>query len=255
MNDALYIAATGMHAHQKSVEAVANNLVNVNTPGFKAGKTAFVDLVYRGLQPAAAGGPELWQGSGVSVADIVRSFAPGELRRTEQALDLAIDGEGFIEVGDVAGATLYTRGGSLKVNADGLLATADGYPLKPAIHVGQDVRTLTIGGDGTVSIASGKQERLVEVGKIELVRFADLSGLAHMGGNLYRPTEHSGDAIYGRSGEDGTGVLVQGALETSNVKLIDEMVGLMAAQRAYESSVKVIQAADEMLAMSNNLRK
>jgi flagellar basal-body rod protein FlgG len=168
---------------------------------------------------------------------------------------LAIDGTGFVEVTMADGTSAYSRGGTLTVDRDGLLATAEGYVLKPGIHVGADATELTIQADGRVMARMPGQTEASEVGRIELVRFSDTDGLAALGGNLYRPTEKSGDAVYGKAGEDGMGRLVQGAAEASNVRLIDEMVGLMAAQRAYESSVKVIQAADEMLAMSNNLRK
>ena len=257
MNDALYIAATGMQTQQKSVDTIANNLANVNTPGFKRGRVSFEDLVYRGMRAGAADGNPVtqWQGSGVGVASMAKIFAAGEIKKTDQPLDLAIDGTGFVEVTGTDGSPAYSRGGSLTVDRDGMLATADGYVLKPGIHVGLDATELTIQADGRVLARAPSQREAGEVGRIELVRFADLDGMTALGGNLYRPTERSGDAIYGKAGEDGMGRLVQGAVEASNVKLIDEMVGLMAAQRAYESSVKVIQAADEMLAMSNNLRK
>jgi len=259
MNDALYIAATGMHSQQKSVDTIANNLANVNTLGFKRSKVSFEDLVYRGMQPGgpvqAGGAGTLWQGSGVGIASLAKVFAAGELRKTDQPLDLAIDGAGFIEVSAPDGSPAYSRGGSLTVDRDGMLASAEGYVLKPGIHVGVDAEQLTIQPDGRVLVRAAGQAEAGEVGRIELVRFADTDGLSALGGNLYRPSERSGDAIHGKAGEDGLGRLAQGTVEASNVRLIDEMVGLMAAQRAYESSVKVIQAADEMLAMSNNLRK
>jgi flagellar basal-body rod protein FlgG len=254
MNDALYIAATGMQAQQKSVDTIANNLANVNTPGFKRGKASFEDLVYRGLQVGQAGAI-VRQGSGVGIASLAKVFDAGELRKTDQPLDLAIDGVGFIEVTAADGTSAYSRGGTLTVDRDGLLATADGYALKPGIHVGGDTAEITIQPDGRVLVRASGQADAAEVGRIDLVRFADTDGLVALGGNLYRPSGKSGDAIYGKAGEDGMGRLAQGKAEASNVRLIDEMVGLMAAQRAYESSVKVIQAADEMLAMSNNLRK
>jgi len=260
MNDALYIAATGMQAQQKSVDTIANNLANVNTPGFKRAKVSFEDLVYRGLQaaPASPGGVQgaaLWQGSGVGIASLAKVFAAGEIRKTEQPLDLAIDGVGFVEVTASDGSAAFSRGGSLAIDRDGMLVSAEGYPLKPGIHVGVDASELTIRPDGRVLVRAPGQSEAGEVGRIDLVRFADTDGLVSLGGNLYRPSEKSGDAIHGKAGEDGMGRLAQGSVEASNVRLIDEMVGLMAAQRAYESSVKVIQAADEMLAMSNNLRK
>lgn len=260
MNDSLYIAATGMHMQQKGVDTIANNLANVNTPGFKKGRVSFEDLVYRDLAGAAAaidGGASqrLWQGSGVGMASIFKSFIAGELKKTDQAMDLAIQGDGFLEVIALDGASAYTRGGALTVDKDGFLATANGHALKPSIHIGLDAREISIKPDGRVLVRSRDQADLQEVGRIELVRFADNSGLAALGGNLYKATERSGDPIFGRVGEEGTGTLAQGFVEGSNVNLVEEMVDLMVAQRAYETSVKVLQASDEMLAMSNNLRK
>jgi flagellar basal-body rod protein FlgG len=260
MNDALYIAATGMHMQQKSVDAIANNLANVNTPGFKKSRVNFEDLVYRDLNGMAAAvdspaaGARL-QGSGVAVATIAKLFDQGELKKTDRPLDLSIRGEGFIEVAVADGAPAYTRGGTLQVDKDGFLASASGHQLRPAIQVGTDVREIAIEADGRVLTRAGEQSPWMEVGRIELVRFADATGLAGLGQNLYRASERSGEAMPGQPGEDGYGVLVQGHAEASNVNLVEEMVNLMVAQRAYESSVKVLQASDEMLAMSNNLRK
>jgi flagellar basal-body rod protein FlgG len=255
MNDALFIAATGMQAQQKSVDTIANNLANVNTAGFKRGKVSFEDLVYHGMGGAAAAGvTPVLHGNGVGIASIAKVFTPGELKKTDQPLDLAVDGVGFLEVTATDGTPAFSRGGTLTIDGDGMLATSDGYVLKPAIHVGTDA-TLTIQSDGRVFVRGPAQAAAAEAGRIELVRFADTDGMVALGNNLYRPSERSGDAIYGKAGEDGMGRLAQGTVEASNVQLIDEMVGLMAAQRAYESSVKVIQAADEMLSMSNNLRK
>lgn len=260
MNDSLYIAATGMHMQQKGVDTISNNLANVNTPGFKKGRISFEDLVYRDLTGAAAtlesgSGQRMWQGSGVGVASIVKSFAAGILKKTDLPMDLAVNGEGFIEVVALDGAPAYTRGGTLTIDKDGFLATANGHALKPSIHIGTDVREISIKPDGRVLVRGSDQGEAFEVGRIELVRFSDASGLAALGGNLYKASERSGDAIQGRAGEDGVGTLAQGHIEGSNVNLVEEMVDLMVAQRAYETSVKVIQASDEMLAMSNNLRK
>ena len=257
MNDALYIAATGMNVQQRSVDTIANNLANVNTPGFKKGRVNFEDMVYRSLAaPGQAGEARAaWQGSGVGMLSLVKHFAHGELRKTDMPLDVAVQGEGFFEVTAIDGTSAYSRGGTLIVDKDGFLATADGQVLKPGIHVGLDAQEITIRSDGRVLVRSREGSSATEAGRIELVRFADTQGLVALGGNLYRASAQSGDAIFGRAGEDGMGGIAQGYLESSNVRLVEEMVDLMAAQRAYESNVKVIQAADEMLAMSNNLRK
>ncbi|KQQ96180.1 flagellar basal-body rod protein FlgG [Massilia sp. Leaf139] len=260
MNDSLYIAATGMHMQQKGVDTISNNLANVNTPGFKKGKVSFEDLVYRDLNGAAASldsgaAGRMWQGGGVGIGSMVKSFATGTLKQTDQAMDLAIEGDGFLEVVALDGAPAYSRGGTLTVDKDGFLATASGYALKPSIHIGNDAREVSIKADGRVFVRSRDDSEASEVGRIELVRFADMSGLVPLGSNLYKSSERSGDAIAARAGEDGAGMLAQGFVEGSNVNLVEEMVDLMVAKRAYETSLKVIQASDEMLAMSNNLRK
>jgi flagellar basal-body rod protein FlgG len=259
LNDSLYIAATGMQMQQKNVDTISNNLANINTPGFKKGKVSFEDLVYRDMRGGSVGltggNAAFWQGSGVSIASIAKSFAASELKRTDGALDLGIQGDGFIEVVGRDGESLFTRGGTLTVDKDGFLASPNGLALKSAIHVGVAAKEIVINGDGRVMVRAADGAEAVEAGRIELVRFADTSGLLAEGASLYRSSERSGDAIYGHPGEDGVGTLVQGAVEASNVNLVEEMVDLMVAQRAYESSVKVIQASDEMLAMSNNLRK
>jgi flagellar basal-body rod protein FlgG len=260
MNDSLYIAATGMHMQQKGVDTISNNLANVNTPGFKKGRVSFEDLVYRDLTGAAASvdsgnAQRLWQGSGVGISSIVKSFIAGVLKQTNAPMDIAIQGEGFLEVVGIDGAPAFSRGGALTVDKDGFLATAGGQALKPSIHIGSDARDITIKADGRVFVQGRDQAEASEVGRIELVRFNDMSGLTGLGGNLYKSSERSGDPIYARAGEDGAGTLAQGFIEGSNVNLVEEMVDLMVAQRAYETSVKVIQASDEMLAMSNNLRK
>jgi flagellar basal-body rod protein FlgG len=261
VSDAFHIAATGMHMQQKNVETVANNLANINTPGFKKARVNFVDMVYRGLASAnpsisTVNGPSLMQGSGVAIASLDKSFSQGELKQTGNAMDVAIQGEGFIELNHVEdGSLVYSRGGVLTVDTNGMLSTADGYAIKPAIHVGKDVAAISISTDGRVMVSPKNSTESFEAGRIGLVSFADASGLLGLGNNLYRASDRSGDAIALNAGEDGAGTLVQGALENSNVSLVEEMVSLTVAQRAYESSVKVLQAVDEMLAMSNNLRK
>lgn len=260
MNDALYIAATGMQAQQQNVDTVANNLVNVNTPGFKKSRVNFQDMVVRELGKTASaeeGQANMGVGhaTGVGVASVMKMFAAGDLKRTDGPLDLAVQGAGFLEVVLPDGSYAYSRGGTLQVNKDGFLATSEGYALKPSIHIGSDAKDIAIKADGTVMVRSADQKEASEVGRIELVSFADVNGLASLGESLYRPTEKSGDAIYGRAGEEGLGTISQGYVEASNVKMVDEMVNLMVAQRAYEMSVKVIQASDEMLGMANNMRR
>ncbi len=258
MNDALYIAATGMQAQQLGVDTIANNLANVNTPGFKAGRVSFQDLVYRELGQADGSGTSqarFSQGLGVSVGGLSKLFLSGELRQTDNPLDIAIPGQGFLEVVMGDGSTAFTRGGSLQVNRDGFLATADGNLLKPNIFVGTDVKSVKIESSGRVMVTGQNQTVPNEVGRIEIAVFADSAGLRALGRNLYLSSERSGEAEIGRPGEDGFSALAPGFVESSNVKLVDELVNLLAAQRAYGVNVKVIQAADEMLSMSNNLRR
>jgi flagellar basal-body rod protein FlgG len=261
MFDALQIAATGMNAQQQNVDAIANNLANVNTNGFKRARVSFTDLVSRQAEAAAMSGatdPDsglAMRGTGVSVAHVTRSFEPGEARQTGSVYDVTIGGDGFLEVLMPDGSRAYTRGGTLRVSADGQLATASGQPLKPGINIPDDVQELAISTDGRVQVKTARHPAAVEVGQLELVRFISPSGLEPLGEGLFRATEAAGEPMAGRPGQDGLGSIRQGFVEGSNVKMVEEMVNLMVAQRAYEASVKVVQASDEMLGMVNNLRK
>jgi flagellar basal-body rod protein FlgG len=259
MNDALYIAATGMQTQKLNVDTIANNMANATTPGFKRGRVNFQDLMYRDALSAPAQGVDpgsaaLLQGSGVGVATLLKSFEAAELKTTDNPMDLAIRGDGFLEIQLDDGSTAYWRGGSVKVTPEGWLATSEGHLLKPQIQVGRNGESWSIAGDGRV-LGQDKHGKSVELGRLDLHLFASTQALKPLGGNLYQATEGTGESTLARAGADGAGSLVQGAQEQSNVKLVDEMVNLMMAQRAYEMNVKVIQAADEMLGMSNNLRK
>jgi flagellar basal-body rod protein FlgG len=260
MFEALAIGATGMQAQQAHVDAIANNLANVNTAAFKKNRTSFSELVVASMPSGrdaagaglfAAGGV----GAGVQLAARGKVFDAGEARRTEAPLDLAIVGDGFLELAMPDGTRAYARGGSLKVSADGQLGTQAGVPLKPGLAIPDNAESVTISATGRVQVRLPGQSTAVEVGQLELVRFANPQGLAAQGANLYRATDASGEPIGGRPGEEGLGTIVQGALESSNVKMVEEMVDLMVAQRAYEASVKVVQAADDMLGMINGLRR
>ncbi len=170
-------------------------------------------------------------------------------------MDVAIRGDGFIEVTLPDGSAAFTRGGTLKINRDGLLSHSSGHALKPGLAVPVNAESVVIGADGRIQVRLPGQASMVEIGQIDMVRFASAGLLTGLGDNLFRASEGSGEPIAARAGEDGTGTLVQGFLEASNVKMVDEMVNLMLAQRGYEASVKVVQAADEMLGLINNLRK
>lgn len=257
MLDALYIAATGMQSQQTQVDAIANNLANVSTPGFKKTRVVFSDLVAGAAAQSVA--DTLVTGSGVGVgvriASTARILDSGDIKKTGSPLDVAIAGEGFFELAMPDGSRAYARGGSLKVNADGLLSNAQGVPLKPGIAVPENAQGLVIDGTGRVQVQLPGQGSPHDVGQLDVVRFSNPQGLLAQGANVYHASEASGDPVGGRAGEDGTGTVAQGFLEASNVTLLDEMVGLMLAQRAYEASVKVVQASDEMLGMVNGLRK
>lgn len=259
MFDALYIGATGMQAHQAQVDAIANNLANVNTAGYKKTRVSFSDLVVGSVQPGATADNGAFvntaTGVGVQAAAIGKVFSGGDLKKTEAPLDVAILGEGFLELAMPDGSRAFARGGSLKVNADGLLATQAGIPLKPNLAIPDNAEAVVVSGTGRVQARIPGQGTPLDVGQLELVRFGNPQGLLAQGGNVYRATDASGDAIAARPGEDGAGTLAQGFLEASNVKLVEEMVDLMVAQRAYEASVKVVQASDEMLGMINGLRR
>jgi len=266
MFDALYIGATGMQAQQLNVDTIANNVANVNTPAFKKARVSFTDLMTRDpapVQPTSApdgaiagllaAAPRL--GAGVGAAGVTRAFDPGDLKQTGSQLDLAIQGDGFLEVTLPDGASAFTRGGTLKVSADGMLVTQAGYPLRPGITVPANATGISISPDGHVQLNVPGQAAPVDAGQLELVRFANPSALLTQGDNLYRATDGSGESQPGHAGQDGIGALAQGYLEGSNVKMVDEMVNLMIAQRAYEANVKVVQASDEMLGMVNALRR
>ncbi len=259
MLESLYIGATGLHAQQLYVDTIANNIANINTPGFKKGSVNFQDLMYRELSRTTSptGTQDVLQraGAGVGVANAVKIFAAGDLKKTDLPLDLAIRGDGFLEVVLPDGSHAFSRGGSLQITRDGLLATAEGYPLRASLHVPSDATRISISVDGRVLVTTAAGKAPTELGQIELAKFANPGSLKPLGDSLYRVTESSGDPIYGKAGDEGFGQIAQGFVELSNVKLNDEMVNLMVAQRAYEVSTKLIQASDELMSMSNNLRK
>ncbi|MEP6501882.1 MAG: flagellar basal-body rod protein FlgG [Betaproteobacteria bacterium] len=265
MLDAMNIAATGMRTQQLNVDTIANNLANVNTTGFKKSRVNFVDLVTHGADAAsqaAAGGLALpgldvaqRSGAGVAVTMIDKVFDGGTVQKTGNAYDLAIAGDGFFEVAQADGSKSYTRGGSFKVGTDGMLTTPTGQMLQPEIQIPASAVAVAVASDGKVSVTTTTSSTPVEVGQLNMVRFANAGALTALGNNLYASSDTSGEAIAGHGGEDGMGTVAQGFLEGSNVKMVDEMVNLMVAQRAYEASVKVIQASDEMMGMVNNLRK
>ncbi len=252
MNDALYIAATGMKAQTSQLDTIANNVANASTPGFKRSSLRFGDLVSMGADQQA--GDATAVAAGVKISSLQRSFTAGELRRVDDTMSLAIQGDGFIEMQLPDGSSAFTRSARLQINADRLLSSSDGLVLRQHIHVPTDVRSLTIAEDGQVT---GRDDagRTTSLGRLDVAVFASPAALTSIGEGLWRPSTGSGDAVLAPPGEAGAGRLKQGFQEASNVQLVEEMVQLMVAQRAYEMNVKVMQAADEIAGMTNNLRK
>ncbi len=253
-------AATGMTAQQMIVDTIANNLANINTVGFKRSQVDFQDLVYLRLQEPgrelAAGvtaptGFEI--GSGVRPASTLKVFTQGEMENTERGLDIAIQGDGFFRVRLPGGEERYTRDGSLRVDANGSLVTANGHVVDPGITIPEDARSVAIGADGTVTVFQGSDSSATSVGQITLVRFSNPAGLSAEGGNLLAKTPASGEEITGTAGEDGFGSIQTGFLEKSNVQMVTELVSLITAQRAYEINSRAIRAGDEMLTTANRL--
>lgn len=258
---ALYTAATGMRAYQVKIDNIANNLANANTTSFKKVREGFEDLVYQQVGSTTGGeGASLADpmslGTGVRLAYLTRDMANGDTITSANPADILIDGEGFFVVESPNGDEMYTRDGHFRVDAEGNLVTARGWRVSPGIQV-PDGGTLVVGSDGSVSAevetASGLET--VAIGTLELARFPNPDGLAATGGNLYRATDASGSVIRTTPGEDGAGLLVQYAIEGSNVDVAEELVNMIAAQRSYELSSKVIQAADEMMQTAANLRR
>lgn len=259
MLDSLYIAATGMNAQQTNVDAISNNLANVNTPAFKKGRVSFEDLMYRQVARAngllGGDGNVIHAGSGVAVAGTGKIFTAGDLKKTEQPYDIAIRGNGFFEVLLPDGTRGYTRAGAFRLDQEGFLTTAQGHALNPSIQVPSDAISVTVEETGRVVAQIQGEDEPVEIGQIELAHFVNPEGLKALGDNLYLATEASGEANSAHPGEQALGLLAQGFLEASNVKLVDEFVNLIVAQRAYEINSKAVQAADEMLGIVNNLRR
>ena len=256
--NALYIGATGMYAQQQSVDTIANNLANVNTPGFKKSRVAFSDAVYKAASSnsmADPGSDSTILGMGTLVSSKAKSFVPGEIKQTGGPLDIAIQGNGFFEVQLPDGSSAFTRHGALQVNKDGLLGTSEGYPLKQQLQIPTEALETIVDATGKVSTRMSNEKTLVEVGQIELTAFSNPGSLDPIGENLFVLSERSGQPLVAKPGEEGLGRLAQGYLESSNVQLAEEMVNLVLAQRAYELNAKVIQTSDEMLSISNNLRR
>jgi len=258
----LWSAATGMQAQTLNIDIISNNLANVGTSGFKKSRADFQDLLYQTLRsPGVSSSADTQVPTGIQVGHGVRPaatqkmFSQGEFKHTQNQLDMAIEGGGFFQIIQPNGETAYSRAGTFKLDSDGRVVTSDGFPLEPELTVPTDALAISIGTDGTVNVLLPGNNQPSEIGNIELANFVNPAGLNSIGRNLYIPTASSGDATTGTPGEDGYGTIAQGYLEMSNVSVVDEMVNMIVAQRAYETNSKTIQASDEMLQTATNLRR
>lgn len=257
MFDALYVGATGMRGQQLQIDTIAHNLANLNTVGFRRGVTSFAEIStavdVRSLGDIGnVRGASLLRGAGV-LGTLALSSGTGEIKQTNEPLDIAIDGLGFLEVIRGDGTPAYTRAGNLKVDSDGFLAAADGSVLAGRIEIPTDAKQVRILSDGRVRVSVGDSEELIDAGQIELVTFHNPSALQAAGNNLYVAPLAAGEPQVATPGEAGVGLIRQGFVESSNVQLADELVTLMMAQRAFELNARVVQAADQMLSITNSL--
>lgn len=262
MMRSLWTAASGMAGQQFTVDTIANNLANVNTAGFKKSRVDFQDLLYQTLRfagtPVTAGAEiptGIQVGHGVRPVATVKIFSQGTFRETNNPLDLVIEGDGFFQILLPDGTVAYTRDGAFKKDSEGRIVTSDGFVLEPEIIVPPDAIEISVGTDGTVSVVRVGGGEPEQIGRIELARFVNPAGLRNYGRNLFLATAASGPPIVGQPGLDGFGAIAQGFLEMSNVQVVEEMVNLILAQRAYDANSKAIQASDDMLQSANNLRR
>ncbi|GIZ13826.1 flagellar basal-body rod protein FlgG [Pseudomonas sp. NCCP-436] len=254
MLPALWVSKTGLSAQDMNLTTISNNLANVATTGFKRDRAEFEDLLYQiRRQPGAQSSQDselpsgLQLGTGVRVAGTQKIFTPGSLQTTEQPLDLAINGRGFFQILQPDGTIAYTRDGSFHLNADGQIVTSQGFALEPAIVLPGEVRTFTVGEDGTVSVTTAGNPQPQIIGNIQLADFVNPAGLEAVGNNQFLETASSGAPQVSNPGLNGVGTTLQNTLENSNVSVVEELVNMITTQRAYEMNSKVISTADQML--------
>ena len=259
MNQALWVAKTGLDAQQTRMSVISNNLANTNTTGFKQDRASFEDLLYQQVrQPGGSSSAQtqlptgLQLGTGVRVVATAKNFSQGGQQQTGRALDVMVNGRGFFEVMMPDGSSAYTRDGTFQINAQGELVTNSGYPVQPGIQIPEGAQSLTIGSDGTLSVQMSGQAASVEIGSLTLTDFINPAGLQAKGENLFLETTASGPAQNGTPGLNGLGSVVQGALEGSNVNVVEELVSMIETQRAYEMNAKAISTTDSMLGYLNS---
>ena len=263
MIQALYTAASGMLAQQMNVDTISNNLANVSTTGFKKSRVDFQDLLYHTIKPAGtpptAPGIQspvpIQVGEGVRPISTPRIFFQGEVVTTDNPLDLMIEGEGFFQILKSDGSIAYTRDGTWKRDSTGRIVNNEGNPLEPEITIPPEATSIVVSGTGEVGIKMPGSTATEMVGQIELTRFLNPAGLHATGKNLFVATEAAGDPLLGTPGTEGFGAVSQGALEQSNVKVVEELVNMIVAQRAYEINSRAVQVSDDMLQAASNLKR
>jgi len=262
MIKAMRTAASGMVSQQMNVDNIANNLANMNTTGFKKSRIEFQDVLYQKYRLAGSATAvgsvvpsELAIGYGTKPVATMRQYTVGDLLQTGNPLDMAITGGGFFQLQHPDGGTVYTRDGAFKLSADGRIVNSDGYYLLPEITVPEDAMSVAVGKDGSIQVMQVGADEPTDIGQIELARFVNPAGLSAMGRNMLQITSASGDPITDVPAQNGMGEIDQGYLEMSNVQVVDEMVNMIVAQRAYEMNSKAIQTADDMAAIANNLKR
>lgn len=255
MIDALYIAASGLKGSQSQIDTISNNLANMQTPGFKQSQVSFANVAALSPAQVQQGVAPDKQGAGIEVLGTRALFTEGALVQSANPLDLAIVGQGFLEVVDTAGNHVYTRAGQLHADNEGFLATANGGRLAEGIQIPADARSVSIGRDGRISALLGNDTQATELGQLQLAMFPSPEGLQQVDGNAFVTTEASGNPTLGHAQDAGYGTIVQGMVEQSNVDMVQSMTSLVLAQRAYQLNARVLQAADEVLDTINNLRR
>ncbi|MDZ7819054.1 MAG: flagellar basal-body rod protein FlgG [Aliarcobacter sp.] len=257
----LYTAATGMNSMQHQIDVTSNNIANVNTTGFKQDRAEFQDLMYETLNYTAGQTSQttinptgIDVGLGVRVSGIQKNFTEGDLKLTSNTLDLAIEGKGFFQITLPSGETAFTRNGAFKLNAEGVIVNGSGYSLAPEIVIPDNVVDVSIAKDGTVTATDSQTGTTTDLGQITIADFINPAGLIPLGDSLFMQSDASGDVIEGNPSEEQFGSIQQGMIELSNVKLVNEMVDLITAQRAYEANSKAITTTDSMLDTVNRLK-
>jgi len=258
---AMSTAASGMKSQQTNIDTIANNLANVNTAGYKKSHVEFQDLLYESVAPTGRGSgladpTRIEVGHGVKMVGTNKVFSQGLVQETANPLDLMIEGDGFFQIGLPDGTIAYTRDGSFKMDAERNIVTTSGYRIEPQIQIPIDATDISIARDGTVSVLlQGDATTVQDLGRIELAKFPNVGGLSSRGGNLFMESPASGTPLIGFAGEEGMGELTAGFLEMSNVETVEELVSMIAAQRAYELNSRTITVADEMLQTVNQLKR